>query len=89
MFKSIYRNTYRWKNALKCIKYCLKTENDYLKTLIKLIKHPREEWVFFFEKREEWVDLGIRFKKAEEGERGVGGRAFEKISGSRWSFCLD
>ena len=37
LFKNICENTCGWKSVLKCIKYCLKTENGCLKTQIK---HP-------------------------------------------------
>ena len=37
LFKKICGNTCGWKSVLKCVKYCLKTENDFLKTQIK---HP-------------------------------------------------
>ena len=37
LFKNICRNTCEWKSVLKCVKYCLKTENDCLKTQTK---HP-------------------------------------------------
>ena len=35
LFKKICENTCRWKNVLKCVKYCLKTENSCLKTQTK------------------------------------------------------
>ena len=37
LFKNFCKNTCRWKNILKYVKYCLKTENCCLKTLTK---HP-------------------------------------------------
>ena len=37
LFKKIYGNTCGWKSVLKCVKCCLKTENDCLKTQTK---HP-------------------------------------------------
>ena len=63
---------YGWKSTLKYIKYYLKTENDYLKTLII---HPREEWVFFFlrnEKNELIWELDLK-KRKKESEESVGG----------------
>ena len=39
LFKNIYKNICWWKNMWKYIKYCLKTENDCLKTQTK---HPPE-----------------------------------------------
>ena len=35
LFKNICGNTCGWKSGLKCVKYCLKTENDCLKTITK------------------------------------------------------
>ena len=32
MLENFYKNTCEWKSTLKCVKYCLKTENSYLKT---------------------------------------------------------
>ena len=37
LFKNICENTCGWKSTLKCVKYCLKTENGCLKILTK---HP-------------------------------------------------
>ena len=37
LFENIYGNTYGWKNVLKYVKCCLKTENGCLKTQTK---HP-------------------------------------------------
>ena len=37
LFKNICGNTCGWKNVLKCVKCCLKTENSCLKTQTK---HP-------------------------------------------------
>ena len=37
LFKNIFENTCGWKNVLKCVKCCLKTENGCLKTQTK---HP-------------------------------------------------
>ena len=37
LFKNICENTCGWKNTLKCMKYCLKTENGCLETQTK---HP-------------------------------------------------
>ena len=35
LFKNIFKNTCGWKNMLKYVKCCLKTENDCLKTQTK------------------------------------------------------
>ena len=45
LFKNIYGNTCGWKNVLKCVKCCLKTENSCLKTQTK---HPLKVECFFF-----------------------------------------
>ena len=37
LFENIYENTCGWKSALKCVKYCLKTENGCLRSQTK---HP-------------------------------------------------
>ena len=37
LFENICENTCEWKSALKCVKCCLKTENDCLKSQTK---HP-------------------------------------------------
>ena len=44
LFKNICGNTYGWKNALKCVKCCLKIENDCLKSLTK---HLLKMWWVF------------------------------------------
>ena len=44
-FKNIYGNTCEWKSVLKCVKCCLKTENDCLKIQTK---HPLGFFFFFF-----------------------------------------
>ena len=47
LFENIYENTCEWKNALKCVKCCLKTENDCLKTQTKhpvLVLSPKGEF---------------------------------------------
>ena len=48
LFENICENTRGWKSVLKCVKCCLKTENDCLKTqtknLLKGYKYSLE-WV--------------------------------------------
>ena len=39
--KNICGNTCGWKSVLKCVKYCLKTENGCLKIQTK---HPVSHW---------------------------------------------
>ena len=55
LFENIYGNTCGWKNTLKCMKYCLKTENDCLETQTK---HPLS---ICFDKQWLKIKLSIQF----------------------------
>ena len=60
LFENIYRNTCRWKSALKYVKCYLKTENDCLKTQTK---HPPHSFNFCLLWAREVTKLSIQKKK--------------------------
>ena len=82
LFKNICRNTCEWKKVLKYMKYCLKTENDCLKTYTT---HPILIDVFLLKKKKKkGIVIDEQFKVDSLSNPREREREINKLRKNKW-----